>query len=76
MSAPEFSRTVPVDALGEAPRRLSVQAEEVERINLARRFGLIAIHRLAAEIELTGKGPAVAMRGTLTAAVTQVLEGA
>ena len=49
MTAPEFSRPVRIDTIGEAPRGLAVEAEEVERINLARRFGLIAIDRLAAE---------------------------
>jgi uncharacterized metal-binding protein YceD (DUF177 family) len=71
VSAPEFSRTVPVEALDDTPRRLEVQAEEVERINLARRFGLIAIDRLAAELALTRSGTEVAARGTLSAAVTQ-----
>jgi uncharacterized metal-binding protein YceD (DUF177 family) len=71
VSAPEFSRTVPVDALGEAPRRLEIQAEEVERINLARRFGLIAIDRLAAALDLTREETEVTARGTLSAAVTQ-----
>jgi uncharacterized metal-binding protein YceD (DUF177 family) len=71
MTAPEFSRPVRVDTLGEAPRALSVEAEEVERINLARRFGLVAIDRLAAAVTLAGKGGEVAMTGTLLARVTQ-----
>jgi uncharacterized metal-binding protein YceD (DUF177 family) len=71
MTAPEFSRPVRVDAIGEDPRKLSVQAEEVERINLARRFGLVAIDRLAAELTLCRKGKDVAMAAMLSARVVQ-----
>ena len=71
MTAPEFSRTVRIDTIGEAPRKLHVEAEEVERINLARRFGLEAIERLAADLTLSGKAEEVAMDGTLSAKVVQ-----
>jgi uncharacterized metal-binding protein YceD (DUF177 family) len=71
MTAPEFSRPVRVDAIGEDARKLSVEAEEVERINLARRFGLVAIDRLAAELTLCRKGKDVAMAGMLSARVVQ-----
>jgi uncharacterized metal-binding protein YceD (DUF177 family) len=71
MSAPEFSRPVRIDTIGEDPRRLRIEAEEVERINLARRFGLVAIERLAAELALSRKGDEVAMDGILSAKVVQ-----
>ena len=71
MTAPEFSRPVRIDTIGEGPRRLNVQAEEVERINLARRFGLVAIDRLTADLTLTRKGKDVAIEGTLSAKVVQ-----
>jgi uncharacterized metal-binding protein YceD (DUF177 family) len=71
MSAPEFSRPVRVDTIGEAPRQLQVEAEEVERINLARRFGLIAIDRLAAALALRRNGEEIAMDGSLSARVVQ-----
>lgn len=71
MTAPEFSRPVRIDTIGEGPRQLNVQAEEVERINLARRFGLVAIDRLAADLTLSRKGKDVAMDGTLSAKVVQ-----
>jgi uncharacterized metal-binding protein YceD (DUF177 family) len=71
MTAPEFSRPVRIDTIGEAPRALSVEAEEVERINLARRFGLIAIDRLAAALVLSRKGREVASHGTLSAKIVQ-----
>ncbi|HMG47031.1 MAG TPA: DUF177 domain-containing protein [Allosphingosinicella sp.] len=71
MTAPEFSRPVRVDTLGAAPRRLSVEADEAERIGLARRFGLVAIDRLAAELALSRDGAEVMIEGSLSAKVTQ-----
>jgi uncharacterized metal-binding protein YceD (DUF177 family) len=71
MTAPEFSRPVRIDAVGDEPRKLSIEAEEVERVNLARRFALVAIDRLAAELTLSRKGEDVAMDGILSARVVQ-----
>ena len=71
MTLAEFSRPVRIDTLGEAPRRLEIAAEEVERLNLARRFALLAIDRLAATLSLSRKGDEVAMTGSLEAKVTQ-----
>lgn len=71
MTAAEFSRPVRIDTLGEATRRLNVEAGEVERIGLARRFGLIALDRLTADLALTRKGAEIAMEGTLSARITQ-----
>jgi uncharacterized metal-binding protein YceD (DUF177 family) len=71
MTAPEFSRPVRIDTIGEGPRKLSVEAEEVERINLARRFGLVALDRLAADLTLCRKGGDIAMDGSLSAKVVQ-----
>ena len=71
MTAPEFSRLVPVDTLSEEPRRLGIEAEEEERAGLARRFALVGIARLAADLSLTRRGDDIALSGTLSAAVTQ-----
>ena len=71
MTAPEFSRPVRIDTIGEGPRKLSVEAEEVERINLARRFGLVALDRLAADLTLCRKDGDIAMDGSLSAKVVQ-----
>ena len=71
MTAPEFARLVPVDTLGPVPRRLRVAAEEAERAALARRFGLVAIDRLAADLMLSRDGAEVAVEGMLSAKVTQ-----
>lgn len=71
MNAPEFSRPVRIDALGEKPQRIAVEAEEGERSALAKRFGLVAIDRLAAEAALSRTGEAIRASGVVTGAVTQ-----
>lgn len=71
MTRPEFSRAVRIDTLGAEPRRMTIEAEAGEREALARRFGLVAIGRLAAEADLARKGDEVIARGQVTAAVTQ-----
>jgi len=71
MIAPEFSRTVRVDTLGETARGMNVEAAEAERIGLARRFGLIAIDRLRADLALTRKDAEIAMEGRLFARIVQ-----
>ncbi len=69
MSAPEFSREVDRRQLKAAPLRLV--ADEAERQALARRFGLVALDRLEAEVSLTADGDAVDAVGTLSADVVQ-----
>lgn len=69
MSAPEFSRPVDRRHLPTAPLRLV--ADEAEREALARRFGLISIGRLEAEVSLEAQGEAVAATGTLRAQIVQ-----
>jgi uncharacterized metal-binding protein YceD (DUF177 family) len=71
MTAPELSRPVPVDSLGNDPRPLTVEADEAERAALARRFGLIAIERLSAEAVLTRAGEEVRAVGRLDGLVVQ-----
>lgn len=71
MTAPEFSRTIPVDTLGEAPFSMRIEADAAERAGLARRFGLVAIGRLAADLALSRAGAEIAMTGALAAGVTQ-----
>lgn len=71
MTAPEFSRPVRIDTVGEQPRAMAIAAEPEERAALARRFGLIAIDRLEAEFALSRRGEEIAMDGTLQADVTQ-----
>jgi uncharacterized metal-binding protein YceD (DUF177 family) len=68
---PEFSRPVRIDTLGSGARPMEIVADEPERVALAKRFDLVAIERLAAELALVRKGEAVTANGTLSAAVTQ-----
>lgn len=68
---PEFSRPVRLDTLPEAPKALSVDADEAERQGLARRFGLVAIDSLTADLSVTRSGEAVTASGRIKARVTQ-----
>ena len=68
---PEFSRPVPLETLGHQPHGLVIEAEAEERLALARRFGLISVERLSAEVRLTRDGEQVTATGSLIAAVIQ-----
>lgn len=63
MTDPEFSRPVRIDTLGAAPRRVDIAANEGERAALARRFRLVSLNRLEAEMELRLSGDAVIAAG-------------
>lgn len=67
--APEFSHTVDVRQVeGLAPR---LEANETERAALAKRFGLVRLDRLVAQLELSRKERTVSVKGTLDAAWVQ-----
>jgi uncharacterized metal-binding protein YceD (DUF177 family) len=53
---PEFSRLVSLARLGSEPYGQRIEATAEERRNLAERFELSALDRLAAEVELRRKG--------------------
>jgi uncharacterized metal-binding protein YceD (DUF177 family) len=69
MSAPEFSRIVDSHRLPAKP--LKVEASAEERAALARRFGLVSLDRLAAEVAFTTEGDRIDARGRLAAAWVQ-----
>jgi uncharacterized metal-binding protein YceD (DUF177 family) len=71
MTAPEFSRTVRIDTIGEQTRPMEIAADEGERAALARRFGLLGLGRLEAALTLSRRGEEIAVHGTLAASVTQ-----
>jgi hypothetical protein len=52
-SAPEFSRPVAIDQVGERGRTVDISANAEERAGLARRFGLVSLERLEATGRLT-----------------------
>jgi uncharacterized metal-binding protein YceD (DUF177 family) len=71
VTAPEFSRPVRVDTIGAEPRRLEIEARAEEAAALARRFGLVEIRRLAADLRLSRKGMEARADGRLKAEVVQ-----
>ncbi|MGQ0660348.1 MAG: YceD family protein [Sphingosinicella sp.] len=71
MTEPEFSRAIRLDTLGAAPRTLTIAAEATERAALARRFGLLALDSLEAELSLAAEGEVVTLTGRLLAKATQ-----
>jgi len=68
---PEFSRPERLDAIGAAPRHVAIEATAAERAALARRFDLVALDRLAAELDLHREASGVVVRGRVQGAVTQ-----
>ena len=71
MTGPEFSRAVRTDTLGSQPRAMDIAAGPEERAALARRFGLLDIDRLEADLAVSRVGDEIALHGTLQADVTQ-----
>ena len=67
----EFPRPYRLDALGEAPQAVAIEAEAGERAAVAARFGLVALDRLAARATLVRHGEEVRAAGTIEAAVRQ-----
>lgn len=67
--SPEFSRMA--DATRFDGKPIAIEADEAERAALARRFGLISIERLTAEVVLSPAGEAVLADGTLRASIVQ-----
>jgi uncharacterized metal-binding protein YceD (DUF177 family) len=53
---PEFSRVVRIACLGFKPSRQRIEATPSERERLSRRFGLLALDRLSAVVELRRRG--------------------
>ena len=58
---PEFSRPVPLTRLGSDAHRQQIAANEDERAALARRFDLVSLDRLSAEVELVRQGQGMVM---------------
>jgi uncharacterized metal-binding protein YceD (DUF177 family) len=71
MTAPEFSHLIRLDTIGAEAQAVSITATEAERAALARRFGLLALHRLDAEARVAREGDAVIVTGRLSAALDQ-----
>lgn len=68
---PEFPRPIRIDTIGEGERTESIEANEAERVALARRFGLIAIGRLSGSFTLRREASGIRVTGRVTAEATQ-----
>ncbi len=68
--APELSRPVPVRAL--PAQTVTITANEAERAALATRFGIPAVERLDATLDVTADGEAIRVEGTVVAAIVQM----
>lgn len=71
MTAPEFSRPVRIDTLGEGVRSIDVEADEGERAALARRFGLLSLDSLSATAEIKRQGDILTAEGRVRASAVQ-----
>ena len=69
---PEFSRIVKTDELVKGKEKVTVEATENERAELAKRFELISIDSLRAELEVkTASNGEVTVRGPMAARIVQ-----
>ena len=59
--SPEFSRLVPLAQLSPRPFRQRIEATAEERERLSRRFDLISLDRLVADVELRRQSPEVVL---------------
>lgn len=64
-TAPEFSRAVPLSEIGAATKPRHLVADEKERTALARRFGLLALDLLEADVALHPYGAGYLAEGKL-----------
>lgn len=65
----EFSR--PFDLRGITVRPVHIEAEEAEREALARRFSLVSIGRLEAELTIEAEGDRISAKGKMHAKIVQ-----
>lgn len=68
---PEFSRPERVDTIGSDPRAVSIAATEEERAAIARRFDLIAVDQLSADLSVRRTASGIAVEGRVYAQATQ-----
>jgi uncharacterized metal-binding protein YceD (DUF177 family) len=67
----EFARPQRVDAIGDEPRTIEVEANADERVALARRFELIGVDRLTGKFTIRRDAAGIVADGRVEAAVTQ-----
>jgi uncharacterized metal-binding protein YceD (DUF177 family) len=64
-NTPEFSRPYRLDAIGDEPRAVHIEADAAERAALAARFGLVSIAMLKADATIRREGERVWAEGRL-----------
>lgn len=69
--APEFSRIVRIDTIGERPRTIEIEADETERAALSKRFALVSIARLQGAAALSRVAGGISAVGRIAAEVEQ-----
>ena len=68
---PEFSPPERLDTIGDRERRVTIEASDAERAALAKRFDLIAIDRLTADLTFRREAAGIVVRGRVAADVVQ-----
>ena len=70
-ATPEFSRAIPLSEIGVGAKPRHIVADEKERAALARRFGLISLDLLEADVTLHPDGTGYLAEGKLRGAAQQ-----
>ncbi|TVV73693.1 YceD family protein [Sphingomonas solaris] len=69
--ANEFARPARIDTIGDEDHLIAIEADETERAALARRFDLVTVDRLTAEVHVRRVGQIVHAHGIVRAGVVQ-----
>jgi uncharacterized metal-binding protein YceD (DUF177 family) len=70
-SAPEFPRPVPLSEIGEQKRLHQIEAGPRERESLCRRFGLLSLTSLSAELDVRREAAGIRVKGSVRAVAVQ-----
>jgi uncharacterized metal-binding protein YceD (DUF177 family) len=68
---PEFSHPVPLSEIGGKAVHYKLAADETQRAGLVKRFALLSLDALTAEVALSREGDAILASGSLSAQLTQ-----
>lgn len=70
-ATPEFSRAIPLSEIGAATKPRHIAADQKERVALARRFGLLSLDLLEADVTLHPDGAGYLAEGILRGTAQQ-----
>lgn len=68
---PEFSHAIPLSEIGSKPTNVKLHANDAERQALAKRFDLLSLEMLAANVALRHETSGIMAEGDFTATLTQ-----